>query len=493
MRVLLIQPPVEDFYDTDVRLQPIGLCYLKAAVNAHLPDIDIIVKDYHSGAGRKTVAIPKELHYLTDYYGVADKSPFDLILRPHDLPTPLRLTSEARSTSSSTRCSSPKGGTLRGRPCACTSPRRPRVASTSSESAGSCAFTRARRPASSSTSSRRARRTPSASSRCTRCSTPTSTARAPASRRRRDAGSSAAHAASSPGAWLVPVTPDVARRLAVIQREWQRIDPKYLDDDEQRFWATIAGRQIRFDQRAEFAKKFAEGRAGQGRARAVPLDLCRREPEPPSAHDRAHGSRRDPVDRADFDDLVTLVTQAPPWEKDRAAGVRILLRAIGRGSRSRRSDPGALDLAPRARDAQGPGPPRLDRVPRGEASPRRRANSRGYRHEENVNRLVQVAREMPLPVGAALLASADGYTPRANAALDRAREELGTIARDRQRARRQPPGSEAHRAQVAAPAPQAQDGGPPRHAPTRPRRPRRRDAVERSSRRASRRDVEDAA
>jgi hypothetical protein len=44
-----------------------------------------------------------------------------------------------------------------------------------------------------------------------------------------------------------------------------------------------------------------------------------------------------------------------------------------------------------------------------------------------VNRLVQVAHEMPLPVGAALLASADGYTPRANGALDHAREELGTI------------------------------------------------------------------
>src|SRR5207247_7548609 len=67
----------------------------------------------------------------------------------------------------------------------------------------------------------------------------------------------------SPAPWLVPVTPDVARRLAVIQREWQRIDPKYLDEDEQRFWATIAGRQIRFDQRAEFAKKFAEGRASR--------------------------------------------------------------------------------------------------------------------------------------------------------------------------------------------------------------------------------------
>jgi hypothetical protein len=55
------------------------------------------------------------------------------------------------------------------------------------------------------------------------------------------------------------------------------------------------------------------------------------------------------------------------------------------------------------------------------------ANSRGHRHEENVSRLVQVAMAMPLPVGAALLASADGYTPRANAGLDRAREELGTI------------------------------------------------------------------
>src|SRR3970282_41066 len=56
------------------------------------------------------------------------------------------------------------------------------------------------------------------------------------------------------------------------------------------------------------------------------------------------------------------------------------------------------------------------------------ANSRGYRHEENVNRLVQVAMAMPLAVGAALLASADGYTPPANAALDHAREELGTLS-----------------------------------------------------------------
>jgi len=76
LKVVLIQPPVQDFYDTDVRLQPIGLAYLKAAVRKHLPDIEITIKDYHAGCGRRTVAIPTELRYLTEYYPVADKSPF---------------------------------------------------------------------------------------------------------------------------------------------------------------------------------------------------------------------------------------------------------------------------------------------------------------------------------------------------------------------------------------------------------------------------------
>ena len=76
LKVVLIQPPVQDFYDTDVRLQPIGLCYLKAAVKKHLPDVEVIIKDYHGGCGRRTVPIPNELRYLTEYYPVADKSPF---------------------------------------------------------------------------------------------------------------------------------------------------------------------------------------------------------------------------------------------------------------------------------------------------------------------------------------------------------------------------------------------------------------------------------
>ena len=81
MKILLIQPPLRDFYDTDVRLQPIGLAYLKAAVSKHLPEIQVVIKDYHCGWGRKTVALPKELCYLSDYYAIQDKSPFSTFHR----------------------------------------------------------------------------------------------------------------------------------------------------------------------------------------------------------------------------------------------------------------------------------------------------------------------------------------------------------------------------------------------------------------------------
>jgi radical SAM superfamily enzyme YgiQ (UPF0313 family) len=76
MKLVLLQPPIEDFYETDVRLQPIGLCYLKAAVKRHLPGIQVIIKDYHHGWGRRTIPVPEELAYLKDFYAWPDKSPF---------------------------------------------------------------------------------------------------------------------------------------------------------------------------------------------------------------------------------------------------------------------------------------------------------------------------------------------------------------------------------------------------------------------------------
>jgi ribonuclease E len=232
----------------------------------------------------------------------------------------------------------------------------------------------------------------------------------------------------TPAPWLVPVTPDVGRRLAVIQREWQRVDPKYLDDEEQRFWATIAGRQMRFDERQTFVQKFTANDSTKGALETF-LSTCaaqnpNRRLRMVALADRV--SMR--VDRADFDDLVTLVTQALPWEKDRTAGVRILLRAIADGK------PDAPDqilarwtwkLARAVRKT-------LDRKASLEYPDAKRllgalANSRGHRHEENAARLVNAALEMPREVGAALVASADAYTPRATQLLDAARERLGTI------------------------------------------------------------------
>jgi hypothetical protein len=134
------------------------------------------------------------------------------------------------------------------------------------------------------------------------------------------------------------------------------------------------------------------------------------------------------VDRAEFDDLVTLVTQAPTWEKDRLQGIRTLLRAVGEGK------PDAPEqilarwtwrLARASRKAQ-------DRRASSEFPEAKRllgalANSRGHRHEENAMRLVKAALELPIEVGAALLASAEGYTPRATKLIDEARERLGSI------------------------------------------------------------------
>ncbi|HEY0415266.1 MAG TPA: DEAD/DEAH box helicase family protein [Gaiellaceae bacterium] len=232
----------------------------------------------------------------------------------------------------------------------------------------------------------------------------------------------------TPAPWLVPVTPDVLRRKMVIAREWQRIDPKYLDEDEQEFWGEIAGRQLRFDERTAFVEKLT-ARGASKRAMETFLSTCaaqnaNRRLRLIALADRV--SMR--IERADFDDLVTLVSQAPPWEKDRAAGVRILLRAIAEGK------PDAPDqiLARWTWRLSRAVRKQLDRKASQEYPDAKRllgalANSRGHRHEENAAKLVNAALEMPREVGAALLASAEGYTPRATQLLEAARERLGTI------------------------------------------------------------------
>jgi ribonuclease E len=233
----------------------------------------------------------------------------------------------------------------------------------------------------------------------------------------------------SPAPWLVPVTPDVRRRLAVITREWQRIDPRYLDEEEQSYWATLAGRQVRFDERAELVKKLTDGRTSRACLEQFLFSCAAENPNRRLRMTALADRVAMVVDRASFDDLVTLVTQAPTWDKDRLPGVRVLLRAIGEGKADAPEQILARwtwKLARATRKAQ-------DRRVSAEYPEAKRllgalANSRGHRHEENAAKLVNAALELPLPVGAALLASAEGYTPRANKLIDAGRERLGSLS-----------------------------------------------------------------
>jgi len=78
MKVLLLQPPVQDFYETKIRLQPIGLAYLKAAIRRFLPETEVRIRDFHHGWKKQPVPLPHTLSHLHDYYPWPDKSPFGL-------------------------------------------------------------------------------------------------------------------------------------------------------------------------------------------------------------------------------------------------------------------------------------------------------------------------------------------------------------------------------------------------------------------------------
>jgi radical SAM superfamily enzyme YgiQ (UPF0313 family) len=81
VKIILLQPPVQDFYDTDVRLQPLGLCMLKAVVRRGFPEVDIKVMDFHHGQGKRQIPLPPEFSYLREYYAFPDSGPFSTFHR----------------------------------------------------------------------------------------------------------------------------------------------------------------------------------------------------------------------------------------------------------------------------------------------------------------------------------------------------------------------------------------------------------------------------
>jgi radical SAM superfamily enzyme YgiQ (UPF0313 family) len=75
MKILLIQPPVQDFYQTSIRTQPIGLAYLAASLKKEGHGVEIL--DCQTGT-KKSIPVPAELSYLKDFYPLNDRSPFKL-------------------------------------------------------------------------------------------------------------------------------------------------------------------------------------------------------------------------------------------------------------------------------------------------------------------------------------------------------------------------------------------------------------------------------
>ncbi len=76
MKVLLIQPPVEDFYQTTIRTLPVGLLYLAASLKQSGIEVEIL--DCQATGKKQTIEMPPEFAYLKHYYRSGNLSPFKL-------------------------------------------------------------------------------------------------------------------------------------------------------------------------------------------------------------------------------------------------------------------------------------------------------------------------------------------------------------------------------------------------------------------------------
>jgi len=74
--ILLIQPPIRDFYLTAKRTVPYGLAAIAAVLRTEGFSVQIL--DGLSRSGSRRLSIPDELAHLEPYYGRPDRSPFAL-------------------------------------------------------------------------------------------------------------------------------------------------------------------------------------------------------------------------------------------------------------------------------------------------------------------------------------------------------------------------------------------------------------------------------
>src|SRR6185503_2894852 len=127
--------------------------------------------------------------------------------------------------------------------------------------------------------------------------------------------------------WIVPVSDNPERRVAVIANQWKLVDASKLPLDEQRAWAVVAARQLtpadvhnltdRIVNLAPEARElFFYTCAAENRHRKMRLsglgDLATSGPS-----------------QTTFAMACRLVEAAPTWQQDRGQGARVLLLAMG--------------------------------------------------------------------------------------------------------------------------------------------------------------------
>jgi hypothetical protein len=225
--------------------------------------------------------------------------------------------------------------------------------------------------------------------------------------------------------WMVPVSDNPERRIAVIANGWKLVDASKLALDEQRAWAVVAARAVTPSDVHQLAERIT---ALQPEARELFLFTC-------SAENRNRRLRLTALgdlaaqrpSQTTFAMACRLVDAAPPWQQDRGQGARVLLLAMGDNRIDAPSDRIAAwtwQLARAARDHQYRYAGAHVQDGRSLLGALAGAGSETAHAEASV-RLAAVARHAPLEAGAAILAVA---SPRRGSTAERiievARREL---------------------------------------------------------------------
>jgi len=82
VRVLLLAPPIFDYFYTPARREPLGLLYIREALHKALPETFVDIYDARINNRSKKVSLPPEFAYLSPIYK-EDYSPFSLLHTYH--------------------------------------------------------------------------------------------------------------------------------------------------------------------------------------------------------------------------------------------------------------------------------------------------------------------------------------------------------------------------------------------------------------------------